>query len=324
MKRIVKQLFILFGGAFILRKTNPTPRILFWHGISKNVYNNVEQEIFSEKVFIKQIAYLKKHYEIISIEEFYKRLSTNSFTNKEVVLTFDDGYANNLYVVAPLLNKLELPFTVFISTEHISSGDLFPTSIARIIVKGSGLSKLSIPSQKLQFDIDTTNRIDYALNTISELLKSQPINVVRDICSDLIGNISIEEWELLKKKYKNVRPMNWNEVKLLSKYATIGSHCQHHICCHSAQSHEELSNQIINSKNAIETNLNIECKYFAYPNGDYTEYSNNLVESNYILGFSTKAKERISEKTKRAIIPRIGLPANIDTFKIIMGLYPKK
>ena len=119
----IKKAFLFAGGDFWLRIRNRTPRILFWHGVDQRVNPDVEQEIFDVEVFQQQIAYLNKHYEIISIEEFENRLNTNRFSNKEVVLTFDDGYANNLYVVAPILNKLHLPFTVFVSVEHVEKAD---------------------------------------------------------------------------------------------------------------------------------------------------------------------------------------------------------
>ena len=309
----------------MLRFFNRTPRVLFWHGVDNRVNPDVEQEIFDIDVFKQQIAYLYKHYEIISIEEFEKRFKIQEFTGKEVVLTFDDGSANNLYVVAPILNQLHLPFTVFVSTEHIDSGAFFPTSVNRIITKGAGLKKICIPSKNLQFDLDSLAAKNNACNTISDMLKTLPVKEVKEITNDLISNVSVSEWNELKRKYKSVRPMTWNEVKELSNSgATIGSHCMWHICCHDKQDKLEVKTQLEESKNSIENHLQKGCQYFSYPNGDNTDFSNHIVSSIYALGFSTKGTLRIVDCKNKAIVPRIGEPGLLDTFRIITNLYPKK
>lgn len=322
MKYLIKALFIILKGDSIFRLLNRTPRILFWHGVDNRVNKNVEAEIFDIDVFEKQIEYIIKHYEIISIEEFEKRFLNNTFTNREIVLTFDDGYANNLYIVEPILNKFNLPFTVFVSTEHITTGQFFPTSVNRIIIKGAGLKNVSIPSQNINFSLETQKDINNAINTISNLLKTLPLEQVREITNDLINNVSKDKWLELQKIYKSVRPMNWDEVIELSnrKNVTIGSHCMWHICCHANHPKEVVKQQIELSKVQIEEKLNKECKYFAYPNGDFTNYSNKILENNYSMGFSTNSKEKISTKNRISIIPRIGVPLNINTFRIIINL----
>lgn len=319
---ILKKAFLSIGGDSLLRVMNRTPRVLFWHGVDKRVDPNVEQEIFDTDVFQHQISYLNNHYEIISIEEFEERLLKQQFSGREIVLTFDDGYANNLYVVAPVLNKLHLPFTVFVSVEHVEKGQFFPTSVNRIITKGAGLQRISIPSKGLEFILSNEKERNQACGTISHLLKTLPVREVKAITSDLIGNVDTSTWEDLKNRYKSVQPMTWDEVKKLSDAgATIGSHCMWHICCHTNQDEKDLEFQISESKRQLEQHLGKECKYFAYPNGDYTDFSNTCVLENYSLGFSTKGCAFITNDN-HAIVPRIGVPGNLDTFRIITNLFP--
>ncbi len=46
----------------------------------------------------------------------------------EVVLTFDDGYRDNLLLVAPILEKYHFPFTVFVVSDFIDSSNLYLSS----------------------------------------------------------------------------------------------------------------------------------------------------------------------------------------------------
>ena len=318
-------LFVSVGGNHLLRCMNSTPRILFWHGVDTPCNSEIEAEIINTKEFIRQIDYIKKYYEIISIEEFEKRFKTNSFNGKEIVLTFDDGYANNLYVVAEILTKQNLPFTVFVSTEHIDAGIYFPTSVNRILTGDKSITKISIPSKNILFDLANEEQRKNACSKISDILKTSPLNEVKQITQELINNVSTEQWNILKKKYKTVRPMTWDEVKLLSNMgATIGSHCKWHTCCHSNQNLTDIIEELIDSKKEIEERLSTECKYFAYPNGDFTTASNDIVNSTYTMGFSTKRKERVDYKNNTAVIPRIGMSNNYTTFKLMISLYPNK
>lgn len=326
MKSQLKRAFVNFGGEFFLRKRNKTPRILFWHGVDLNPDPLIEAESIKKEDFLKQIDYLEKYFEIISTDEFYKRYNTDNFNGSEVVLTFDDGYKNNLKVLAPILKSRNLPFTVFITTNNISNGSLFPTSILRLVVFGSSLKYLTVPTLNQKFSLETLIDKKNVASQLSVILKTSKLSVVDQVCKDVLDNLSARELSDLLDKHSSIIPLTWDEVRELNSYGcTIGAHCLDHICCHENQDQNEVHNQILNSRLIIEKELNQSCDYFAYPNGDFTEYSKMCVkDSGYKLGFSTK-KNRINSKEKQLqTMPRISVPYNFDTFQILFNLYPKK
>src|SRR5687768_5170436 len=65
--------------------------ILFHHLVSDRPHSHG----ISTDHFLRHIRFLQKHYDIVSLTEALERLRTNNVKAPTVVLTFDDGYADN-------------------------------------------------------------------------------------------------------------------------------------------------------------------------------------------------------------------------------------
>lgn len=320
MDWIKRKVFILSGMNAARRASNRHPHVLFWHGVGTAVDPVVCPEVFGESAFVKQVRYLKRHYEVIAVEELERRLTENRLTGREVVLTFDDGYANNLNVVAPILTGLGLPFTVFVSTDNITTGDFYPTTVNRLVTIAAGLDLLDMPSLGKKFTMATDSDRIAAAKEISVQMKSRPVDEVQAMVADLIGNLPAGRWEEIRQRYSHLRPMNWDEVRQLAAMdgVTIGSHCMWHICCHDRQRQEEVHGQIVKSKQVIEERLQRPCDFFAYPNGSFTAFSSGCVGDTYKLGFSAETKTSVSLQD-RNVLPRIAAYIDLDLFKILLS-----
>ena len=75
-----------------------------------------ELEVTPEWLEQKIIEYRKKGYSFISIDN----LATLN-TKKWVCVTFDDGYRDNYSLAYPLLKRLGVPFTVYVTTGFIDN-----------------------------------------------------------------------------------------------------------------------------------------------------------------------------------------------------------
>ena len=120
---------------------------------------------------------------------------------------------------------------------------------------------------------------------VESKLKTIPIDLVKKATKEIINNISINDYELLKNKYSSLIPMNWDEVKQLSNIdgCTIGSHCIDHICCHEKQNNDIIVSQFKESKKIIEEKIGKSCNFIAFLNGDYTDFAK---KSALKLGYS--------------------------------------
>jgi glycosyltransferase involved in cell wall biosynthesis/peptidoglycan/xylan/chitin deacetylase (PgdA/CDA1 family) len=81
--------------------------------------------------FREQMAYVKRHYRVLPLDEAIEALGTARSTDRIVAITFDDGYQDNVSVAAPILHALGLPATFFVSTNMIDGARPFPHDVVQ-------------------------------------------------------------------------------------------------------------------------------------------------------------------------------------------------
>jgi len=118
MKDFFKKIIYLFLNAFSIAARlfyrSPRVSILMYHSIGDNgAFFTV-----TPKEFAWQMAYLNEHdFQVVSLAQLIGKLKRGEkLSDKTVVLTFDDGYADNFSTVWPLLKKYDFPATIFLIT----------------------------------------------------------------------------------------------------------------------------------------------------------------------------------------------------------------
>ncbi|HON55729.1 MAG TPA: polysaccharide deacetylase family protein [bacterium] len=93
-------------------------RILMYHKISKDKNDKLT---VSQKLFDKQMNYIKKNgYNIIDFDDLQDILTNKKqMPQKPLIITFDDGYKNNLEYAVPIMEKYGFKYTVFVVAEYI-------------------------------------------------------------------------------------------------------------------------------------------------------------------------------------------------------------
>lgn len=324
MKRMIRQIGGWPGIAKLVRRRKRGPVILFYHGVEDGTVDPRVQSIhLNLSDFEKQIAYLRKHYQIISMDDLYDCIARDEELDPSyVVLTFDDGYRNNRTVVGPYLSTIGVPFAVFVSTRHIDEKLRFPTYYLRAAIQHSTLPEVEMLGSVLDISSDRAKRASF--QKISKALKTAPLSAVEEIVESLIGIVSSEQWSQLDARYSSDAPMSWKELKELKALgATIGSHCHDHCILHQNQDTEEIERQLRLSKEQIEFNIG-ECNYIAYPNGGKDDMCVSALreaqQQNYRLGLTTVEGEVESRETPY-LLPRIAADTNdFERFKFNLNL----
>lgn len=98
--------------------------ILMYHRVAE-VHPDPWSLCVTPQHFAEHLEILKKHFRPIRLQQLTKALRKGKVPRRSVVVTFDDGYADNLHNARPLLECRKVPATVFLSTGYIGQGREF-------------------------------------------------------------------------------------------------------------------------------------------------------------------------------------------------------
>ena len=100
---------------------------LFYHRVADAQPN---AWTISTERFRRQISWVKERFDVVTLEEAQRRIASEANDRPAVCITFDDGYADNCATALPWLIENEIPFTYFVTTNHIQSGEPFAHDVA--------------------------------------------------------------------------------------------------------------------------------------------------------------------------------------------------
>ena len=258
---------------------NKNYKVLLYHGVSEyNNFHGIEnfsKKHISKKSFLKQMRFLKKNCNVISINEIEKYKKEKKIKKNTVIITFDDGFENNFKVAVPILKKLNLPCVFYISTGMIGKKDMFWVDKIEDIINRTKIKFIDLYlEKKVRFNLKSKSEKINAVKKIKKYCKS--ISAFKK--DKLINNLSIITKIKPSNKYsKNYKVMNWKQVK---KIATndlfeIGGHSFNH----DILTRLPVSKMKTNIKKSIvplEKKLNKKIKHYSYPEGQSSDYNNNI------------------------------------------------
>jgi peptidoglycan/xylan/chitin deacetylase (PgdA/CDA1 family) len=106
----------------------PRITVLLYHRVTDEVRDNLTVGI---EQFDRQMAMLRKHCQILSIEEIVATEKVSMSGAPLVCVTFDDGYLDNYTNAAQILLRHQIPAAFFVSTGIINTDRTFPHDVRR-------------------------------------------------------------------------------------------------------------------------------------------------------------------------------------------------
>ena len=216
----------------------------------------------SPQAFEAIIAHFSRHFCVMALPELVTHLANGEFLRPNTfAVTFDDGFADTWSIAKPILEKYEIPATVYVTTGYID-GEVFPYEfeLADLIASRDKVRFLW-NGYDYQWDFKNTQDREQCYAAIKRIGKPYSYRLRRDLMTRVLG-----ENELPKAQGSLF--MNWQQIIDLSQspLITIGAHTHRHVLLPSL-TQGDAREEINSSKNILQARLGSQVHHFSYPYG---------------------------------------------------------
>ena len=217
--------------------------------------------------------------EFISIDEVPERIANQRKGKPFGAITFDDGYEDNYTYAYPILKKLGIPFTIYVSVNLVNDHAPiwnYPLIIERMIKKNG---ELDIEGK--HYYCWKQEQKDEAFRQLKGLLFSLPYEHLQ------------EEFKRIFAEYltEDVFPQNtltWEQIEEMAKdpLCTIGSHTMSH-CRLTIEDDASLQYELEESKRILEQHIGKPVEHLSYPYGWKNDVSDEAIAYAKQAGYKT-------------------------------------
>jgi peptidoglycan/xylan/chitin deacetylase (PgdA/CDA1 family) len=265
--------------------------------------------------FEKRISYICSKYKLLTLQELaYRILMDEPLLQDSMVLTFDDGYKDMFSNAYPVLRKYSAPATVFLTTGHIGSGELFWWDKIGYVIYNSRLDRIQLDG--VYHSLRTTEEKRKTVDT----LLAEADTGSEDRKKMLINNLVTASGVKIPDGLGEGLTLSWSEIRAMSNDGIdFGAHTVTHPVL-TRVSLEQAKSEIFQSKIEIENRLNKPVTTFAYPRGMAGDFNTQTVALVKQAGFKcavTAIPGMVSQQTDPYQFGRIAPGDNRRLFKFL-------
>lgn len=154
--------------------------ILFYHRVADTHPNDWTLPIAE---FERQIDWLGQRFDLVSLREAQRRLSSGTSRKPAVAITFDDGYGDNCEAAIPLLLRRNVPFTYFVSTRIIQDQSAFPHDLeAGVRLRPNTITELrAMADAGVELGAHTRTHPDLGRSIDPDWLREEIVGSIEDL-----------------------------------------------------------------------------------------------------------------------------------------------
>jgi len=330
----LKTALLRAGGYSALRRLRPSRNvaILRYHAIcGEEGYSYADPMIcISPAAFEAHVRYLADNYSVLPMPEVVDWLRTGrSLPANTVVITFDDGYADNLHQARPLLARYDVPATVFVTAGQVGRGrEFWWDELDRLLLQPGTLPP--VLQLRLNGSVREWRLEESSTYTVEEYQHDRHWHVecrddpgprqrvFRGLFDLLYLLPSAQRWAILDEltAWAEAPPIaRPSHQTLTSEEAVrlaegdlveVGAHTMTHPVL-AALSAIEQRQEIQESKARLEAMLGDEVVSFAYPHGSSTpETAATVGEAGFVCACSSQP-DAVFRTANRFQLPRLGV-----------------
>lgn len=232
--------------------------------------------------FARQMAYVKKHYQPISVHEVLAYYNENKPLPKRAVLvSFDDAYLDFERFAWSILKQYDIPVILFVPSAYPDNPtrQLWWDQLHNALIN---TTETQVETPIGEFSLEDAGQGLLAYKQLREYVKSLPhseaLPWVQSFCEKLgvpsLPENSILGWEALQK--------------LADEGVTMAAHTQTHPMMNRIDS-EQARQEATNSRTDLDEKFGTTVPVFAYPSGQVSDEAVQVLrEEGFQLAFTTE------------------------------------
>lgn len=265
----------------------------------------------SGDTFEQQLRFLQERFRVVFLDELLERSRAGKSLSGLCAITFDDGWIDNYTEAFPLLQRYEVPATIFLATGFIGTQRLFwPEELSRCLehVDPQQLISKDVPiaMQHLGLAMTRLERGDW------EQFMDSCIALMKGISpqgrQDMLSHLS----EMVGGNPPDRQMLNWEEVRSMAASGLVrfGSHTVNHELLDQLAP-DAVRQEIADSCVTIVEQLGVPAQLFAYPNGNYSSNVKAILDEQGLCGAVTTMRGLVEKGISPLEIPRISIHEDV-------------
>lgn len=271
---------VLHHTGYLRRTERPALTVLGYHRVLDTPVESTTTcplgMVVSASMFERQIAYAARTYRMVTLEQIQEACEGGRLLPERAGLaTFDDGWADNYTVAYPILRRLGVPATVFVTTDYTgTTREFWFTTLMRAVLEGKRALAVG-DGREAGWPTDVAGELDriaglprplrpWRLDPLIEMLKRYP-----EARIDMLVVALAKRLDRMPGGDHESFFLTWDQLREMERGGmSVASHtCTHKIL--TQISDDDASQELRRSRETLEKELGHPVVSFAFPNGDY-------------------------------------------------------
>ncbi len=233
--------------------------------------------------FEAQMDWIGQHCNPITLEQTLQVANgKDDFPNRAVLVTFDDGYREDLERVLPSMRRNGIRPVVFLPTAFVGTNLRFWWDRVGVCVRATTRDHLVLPEAgTMNLPLGTEGQKVEAIERLLDRAAHMRPDAKAQLLAGLERELEVDDTTRADEPVV----VGWGDVARLAEDMDFGAHTETHPML-SMLSADEARAEMAGSKAALEEKLKMPCHSFAIPYGDSAAYTQETLHVASQVGFS--------------------------------------
>jgi peptidoglycan/xylan/chitin deacetylase (PgdA/CDA1 family) len=257
-----------------MRLPSPPDSILMYHRVASMRFDP-HALCVSPEHFAQHLEELRRSSEVRSLDDILRRRRCH---RPSVAVTFDDGYADNLEIALPMLERFEVPFTVFLASDAIGSFRGFWWDRLASLLDGVTVvdASLEVGGRPLRILLRGPEAAAQTVRILQRRWRQYDPQEIEEMLESLAASLGTNVPDVSSTAGTLTR----SQARTLGAHplCTVGAHTTDHRQLRGRSFDEQLGT-IRDSSRVLEELLLRPILHFAYPFGDWKSFDRASVRA---------------------------------------------